>query len=306
MLSQLHRSLGHRLVPLLLLAAVALALAGSAYAQQAPAGPQSLAELTRLADDVYVFRYETYQTIFIVTDDGVIAADPISLQNTAIAPLYKAAIASVTDQPVRYVVYGHDHNDHITGGDVFADTAQFVSQRLAAARIAARADPRAPVPTILFDDHLTLELGGKTVELYYIGPAHSDNDLILVYPARRIAFVADVIEPEGLPPMGQSNPEEYLAAMRWIENNVDFDVLVGGHGPLGSMDSVHQLRAYIEDLMAAIRAAEARGVTGNSSEMVAAVRAALAPRYGAWDGFDRRLGGNVAAVIRIWSDNPGS
>src|SRR6476620_10621408 len=134
MLTQVHRSLGHRLGVLLLLAAVALALS----------------ELTRLADDVYLFRYETYQALFIVTDDGVIATDPISLRNAAIAPLYKAAIATVSDQPVRYVVYGHDHNDHITGGDVFADTAQFVSQRLAAPRIAARGDPRAPVPTILF------------------------------------------------------------------------------------------------------------------------------------------------------------
>jgi glyoxylase-like metal-dependent hydrolase (beta-lactamase superfamily II) len=290
-------------VSFLLLAAVALALPGNASAQQAPTAPQSLAELTRLADDVYLFRYETYQALFIVTDDGVIATDPISLRNTAISTLYKAAIASVTDQPVRYVVYGHDHNDHITGGDVFADTAQFVSQRLAAPRIAARGDPRAPVPTILFDDRLTLELGGTTVELYYIGPAHSDNDLILVYPARRLAFVADVIEPEGLPPMGQSNPDEYLAAMRWIENNLDFDVLVAGHGPLGSMDTVHQLRAYIEDLMAAIRAAQARGVVDTSGEMMAEVRAALAPRYGTWDGFDRRLGGNVAAVIRLWSGN---
>jgi glyoxylase-like metal-dependent hydrolase (beta-lactamase superfamily II) len=303
MLSQVHHSLGHRLGLLLLLAVVALGLAGGAYAQQTPAGPQPLAALTRLADDVYLFRYETYQALFIVTDDGVIATDPISLRNPAIAPLYKAAIASVSDQPVRYVVYGHDHNDHIAGGDVFADTAQFVSQRLAAPRVAARGDPRVPVPTILFDEHMTLELGGTTIELYYIGPAHSDNDLVLVYPARRIAFVADVIEPEGLPPMGQANPDQYLAAMRWIENNLDFDVLVAGHGPLGSMDTVRQLRGYIEDLMAAIRAAQDRGVTGNSSEMVAEVRAALAPRYGAWDGFDRRLGGNVAAVIRIWSDN---
>src|SRR4051794_35043005 len=205
---RIYESFGYRILPWLLVAAVALIHAGAAQAQQGTSAPRPMSELTRLADDVYLFRYDTYQAIFIVTDDGVIATDPISLRNTAIAPLYKAAIASVTDQPVRYVVYGHDHNDHITGGDVFADTAQFVAQRNAASRIADRNDPRAPVPTVLFDDHMTLNLGGSSVELYYIGRAHSDNDLILVYPARRIAFVADVIEPQGLPPMGQSNPEE--------------------------------------------------------------------------------------------------
>ena len=76
-------------------AAVALALPGGASAQQTPTAPQSLAELTRLADDVYLFRYETYQALFIVTDEGVIATDPISLRNPAISTLYKAAIAGV-------------------------------------------------------------------------------------------------------------------------------------------------------------------------------------------------------------------
>src|SRR4051812_37315261 len=98
MLSRVYESFGYRLLAWLLVAAVALISASGAQAQQAPTAPRPLAELTRLADDVYLFRYDTYQAIFIVTDDGVIATDPISLRNTEIAPLYKAAIASVTDQ----------------------------------------------------------------------------------------------------------------------------------------------------------------------------------------------------------------
>ncbi len=80
------------------------------------------------------------------------------------APLLKAAIASVTDQPVRYVVYGHDHADHISGGAVFADTAQFVSQQNAVPKIVARGDESTPIPTVIFDESLTLELGGKQVD----------------------------------------------------------------------------------------------------------------------------------------------
>src|SRR3954451_750329 len=190
MLAPAWRTGSYRLTAWLTLIAIACAtLTGSVGAQQAPPAPQTMsAALTRVADDVYVFRDNTYEAMFIVTDEGVIATDPIGLLNAEAPALYKAAIASVTAQPVRYVIYGHDHADHITGGEVFADTAQFVSQQLAAPRIAARADPRSPVPTITFDDHLTLTLGGKTVDLYYPGRAHSDNDLILVYPARRVAF----------------------------------------------------------------------------------------------------------------------
>lgn len=280
------------------LAAMLIALPPGVYAQQG-AGPQTVVELTHVADDVYLFRYDTYEAMFIVTDEGVIATDPIGLLNPAVPALYKAAIATVTDAPVRYVIYGHDHADHITGGYVFADTAQFVSQRLAAPRIAARDDPRTPVPTITFDDRLTLTLGGKTVELYYPGRAHSDNDLVLVYPARRAAFVADVIAAETLPPMGVPgiSPDEYVAYLRWIENNLDFDVLVAGHGAIGSMDTVRQMRGYLKELIAAVRGARDQALADDSVDVAATVRAALAPRYGRWAHFER-LGRNVEMVLR--------
>src|SRR5262249_3137132 len=93
------------------LLALTLPLPGGARAQQAPQPSQAGSELRQIADDVYMFRDGVYQTMFIVTDDGVIAADPIGLRNPAVPQLYREAIASVTDQPVRYVVYGHDHND---------------------------------------------------------------------------------------------------------------------------------------------------------------------------------------------------
>jgi hypothetical protein len=112
---------------------------------------------------------------------------------------------------------------------------------------------------------------------------------VLVYPARRLAFVADVIDPRSLPPMGgpTTSPAEYVAYMRWIESNLDFDLLVAGHGPLGSMDTVRETRAFVEDLIAAVRAAQAAGLADDSDEMHAAVRAALTPRYGDWRGFNR-------------------
>ncbi len=180
---------------------------------------------------------------------------------------------------------------------MFADTAQFVSHRLAASRVAARNDPRTPVPDVTFDDYLRLELGGKVVELYYPGRAHSDNDIVLVYPARRIAFTTDVIPVRALPAMRFGYPAEYVTYLRWIEDNLDFDVLVAGHSPLGTMATVRELRGFIEDLGAAVRTARAGGLEDNSTAMVDAVRAELEPRYGTWEGF-QRLAGGVEAVIR--------
>ncbi len=68
-------------------------------AQQSPPAALSVAELTQLAEDAYVFRYGTYQALFIVTDEGVIATDPMGLANPRTPELYKAAIAASPSFP---------------------------------------------------------------------------------------------------------------------------------------------------------------------------------------------------------------
>ena len=85
---------------------------------------ESLAELARFAPDVYGFRYENHVALFIVTDEGVIVADPIGQVNPRTPFVLKEAIRAVTDQPVKYVLYSHWGADHGMGGAVFADTAR--------------------------------------------------------------------------------------------------------------------------------------------------------------------------------------
>ena len=81
-------------------------------------------EITRLGESLYLFRHQFHQSIFIITPQGVIVTDPIAPEAAA---WLKEEIRKLTDQPVRYVIYSHHHNDHISGGDIFADTALFVS-----------------------------------------------------------------------------------------------------------------------------------------------------------------------------------
>jgi glyoxylase-like metal-dependent hydrolase (beta-lactamase superfamily II) len=276
---------------------------GRAAAQQGGAGSVSLAELSQVAEEVYMVRSGGHNAMFVVTDEGVIATDPLGQNVPRFPELYRAAIASVTDQPVRYVVYSFNHADHITGGAVFADTAQFVAHRLAAPKIAARNDPRTPVPTVLVDDFLALELGGKVVELHYAGRNNSDNSLVVHYPARRIAFTPDFVRVRSVLFRNLSDiyPEQLVASLRWVEERLDFDVLVPSHGPVTTRDAVRESREYAEDLMAAVRAAQQQGLAPNSPEMVAAVRAALAPRYATWGNFDAYLPLNVEGLLRIWA-----
>jgi len=289
---------------LMLPSSLLLAAPARALAQEATPGALS-ADLQQFADDTYAFTNGGYISLFIVTDEGVIATDPGSQSGPERAEAYKAAIASVTDQPVRYFVYSHDHADHATGGEVFADTATFISHRNAVDKIAALSDPRTPVPEIAFNDELTIELGGTTVELYYTGRNHSDNSIVLLYPERRILFAVDFIPVDRLPyqDLGDSYPEEWIESLRWIEENLDFDTLVPGHPPLpGTKATVSEVRQYLEDLMASVRAAQEAGLADNSPEMVETVRMELEPAYGSWGMFAEWLPLNIEGLIRIWSE----
>src|SRR6202049_3683817 len=131
-------------------AGVAAPLIASAFVAQAQQQPPAQAPApapaatpappptatTKVADNVYIFRYVGHQGMFIVTPAGVIATDPISLRRPA--KPYIDAIQAVTKAPIKYVIYSHSHFDHSAGGQPFKDLgATFVAQRNAKARIQA-------------------------------------------------------------------------------------------------------------------------------------------------------------------------
>ena len=95
-----------------------LLLASNAFAQDEPRRT-----ITEIADGVYRATNNNHGTVFMVTDDGIVLADPI---NPDFSSWLRGELDSRFGVPVRYVVYSHHHWDHASGGGAFADTAQFV------------------------------------------------------------------------------------------------------------------------------------------------------------------------------------
>ena len=127
----------------------------------------------------------------MVTSDGIIVTDPI---NADAAKWLKAELATRFNQPVKFLVYSHDHADHISGGEIYADTAMVVSQSNAKGHIVGENRPTA-APDITFENRLDITLGGKAVELHYLGRGHGDNMIVMRFPSERILFVVDVVSP---------------------------------------------------------------------------------------------------------------
>lgn len=260
----------------------------------------SLAELVSFAADVYGFRWQNHVGVFITTEDGVILIDPCGQTNLRTPALFKEAVRSVTDAPVKYVVYSHWGADHGMGGAVFADTAQFVGHRNTVEKIVSANDPASPAPQVVFDKKTSLELGGKKLDLYPADLSPTDDYLVVDYPASRLVMFVDLVQPRGIPfrtLLGE--PDRIVERLRWVES-LDFEVLVSGHANprmTCTKEDVAEQRQYYLDLMEAIATAHSAGMADGSPKMAEAVRARLQPKYGAWRRFDEFVALNVEGVI---------
>jgi glyoxylase-like metal-dependent hydrolase (beta-lactamase superfamily II) len=251
-------------------------------------------EITKLADDVYLFRHRFHQSIFITTPKGVIVTDPI---NSDAAAWLKAEITKLTDQPIRYVIYSHHHNDHITGGSVFADTALFISQAAARPKILQAADPQTPVPDLTFTDRMFIDLGGKHVELIYTGRNHSDNSLVVLLPQSKLLFAVDFIPVETVAyrALPDGYPDEWIESLKQVEQ-LDFEVLVPGHGKIGKKEHVQLFRGYLEDLRAAVQEQVKKGASIEEAK-----KAVQLPKYEQWQRYTDWFPENVEGMYRYLS-----
>ena len=243
-----------------LLALLASALVATAMAQT-PSPPPFATTKVDGTDNVYIFRYGRHQSMFVVTPEGVIATDPIGLRRPA-ARAYIEEIRKITPAPIKYVVYSHNHFDHIAGGQPFKDLgATFIAHRNAKARIAALNAPDVVVPDEVVDGMHTITLGGTVLELIYLGKNHSDSTLVMRLPKERIIFTVDWIPLQTVPYRGMS--DTYLPDIEAGLGQViamDWDRLIPGHpGPdgrqIGTKEDARAALGYLQDLSAAVKKA---------------------------------------------------
>jgi len=111
-------------------------------------------------------------------------------------------------------------------------------------------------PTRTYRDRQTVTLGGRSVQLIYPGPNHSDDMTVIYFPAERIAFAVDFIYPGTTPGAWASYDgtplSDWIASIKAVEA-LDFDVFLPGHGRQGTRAEVTANRKFLEDLVAAVR-----------------------------------------------------
>jgi len=165
-----------------------------------PAERNRSGTLRQLIPGHYVFSSTSFNSGAIATSEGVVVLDALSSE--AIARQEREVIASVIKQPVRFLVSSTFHNNYTWGNVAFQDVIKVGHENYRADLLAQmqrdRVSPenqKARLPQVTYRDRLTIHLGGKEIQILYLGRGHTRGDSIMFVPQDRIAYVSELFSP---------------------------------------------------------------------------------------------------------------
>lgn len=282
-------------------AAALLAVTSGAAAQQAQA-PTFATTKVEGTDNVYIFRYQNHQSMFVVTPAGVIATDPISYGRPQAATTYVEEIRKITKAPIKYLVYSHHHYDHIAGGKPFKDAgAVVIAHRRAKERLATLRGRDVVIPDQVVDAKRTLKLGGTTLELIFVGRNHSDSSLVMLLPKEKVLFAVDFNALGSVPSrlaVNDSYPIEWEASLKRTLA-LSWERMIPGHpapgGRLGTKKDMEQQLTFMNDLSAAVKKASDDGKCFSPADAELKL-----PEHAAMGGYEQNLAWNIHRWCGYW------
>jgi cyclase len=175
------------------------------------------------------------------------------------AHAFHAAVRRVTPLPVNQLINTHAHGDHTHGNFMFAPEAAIIGHERCREEIVASGGARrtsrlfpgvdfgdCPVtpPTVTFKERLDVYVDDLKVELIFVGPAHTTNDVVAWIPERKLLFSGDIIFNEGTPFALGGSVGGWLDALDTIEA-LGAETIVPGHGEVCTPSVIGDVRAYL-------------------------------------------------------------
>jgi cyclase len=241
----------------------------SVYTQTAkPPGPL---KTERVKGDLYMVSGEGGNVALYATSEGVVLVDDMFDRNHADI---LTQIKSVTNQPLRYVINTHQHDDHAGGDMKMLPIAEVIAHKNVRANLADikrpyyEDTPGTPIglPRITFATELAVNLGGKEVQAHYYGRGHTSGDAVIYFPELKVIHTGDLFLATrvggrgGVParerPPGVPIYVDYVQGgsfLDWSKTmddmlKLDFDTVIPGHGPVSTHADVVKFRGDLETM----------------------------------------------------------
>ena len=251
----------------LAVAAGFLLLSGGAHAQQQPPAatpppPPDFSKVeiktTDLGDNVYMLEGQGGNITVAVANNGIIMVDG------QYAPLHdkiKAAIASISNLPVKYLINTHYHGDHTGGNEPFAkDGVTVVAQENVKKRLETGTTngltgvktPPAPAGALPADTYMKfskIRLPGRVADLKHIPNAHTDGDTYVWFKTANVLATGDTFTNGRYPNIDFANGGNIkgmiAATDAYLKLASAKTRIVPGHGPIADKAALAEYRAML-------------------------------------------------------------
>jgi len=286
---------------------IALLFCFPAFSQQAQRNPVGQTALRQIIPGHYVFSSGTFNSGVIVTGEGVIVLD--ALNSEAAGRAERDAIANTIRQPVRALVSSTFHNNYTKGNIAFADVWKIghenyrtdLLQLMQREKVSAE-EQKARLPDQTFRDRVTLYLGGKEIQILYVGRAHTRGDSIIYVPQDRIVYLSELFFADQFLYIDDGYGLDWLKALDAVEG-LGAEIFVPAHGPIPAdpretRQGLGRFRQMLVDIRDAVQKEIARGAT--EEQAVATIRW---PQYEKMQGYSAE---REVAVRRLYRQLTGA
>ncbi len=236
---------------------------------------------------------------FVAAADQVIAIDACATERRT--RLFREAIGRLSEQPVRTLVNTHAHLDHTFGNYLFAEDAVIVGHANCRAEILhdapqlpARARQMFPsvewgaievvAPSLTFEDRLSLYAGELELELIYVSPAHTNTDVVVWLPERKVVIAGDIVFHRGTPFALMGSVAGWLEALDRVRA-LGAETIVPGHGPVAGPEVLDDVADYLRFVQGSAKAGFEAGVAP-----LEVARELDLGRFGEWTDSERIVG----------------
>jgi cyclase len=233
-------------------------------------------KVTKVAGTVYMLEGKGGNIGASIGEDGIVVIDD---QYAPLAERIQAALKSITDKPVRFIINTHFHEDHTGANAYFQKQAPIIAHDNVRKRLEnggsagnggsvhfdAKPQPLEALPILTFDHDVTVHLNGEDIRALYFPAGHTDGDSIIFFSKSNVVHMGDDFGIYGFPFIdvdsggsinGMIDAVEKVIAMLPPDAKV-----IPGHGPVSSVDDMRAYLKLLKDTREVVQGALKQGKT---------------------------------------------
>jgi glyoxylase-like metal-dependent hydrolase (beta-lactamase superfamily II) len=273
--------------------AIVLLGVSSAFSQQT----QRQTALREIIAGHYAFSSGSFNSGLIVTSEGVVVLD--ALNSESVGKAEREAIANTIRQPVRFLVSSTFHNNYSKGNAAYADVWKIGHENyrtdlldlMQREKVPAE-EQKARLPNETYRNRLSLYLGGKEIQIRYLGRGHTRGDSIIYVPQDRIAYLSELFFAEQFLYIDDGYGLDWLKTLDAIDG-LGAEIFVPAHGPIPAdpretRQGLGRFRQMLVDIRDAVQKELARGAT--EDQAAAAIR---------WPQYEKMQGYNAQREVAV-------